>query len=229
VTGVSGNYFKGIETIISSHVGDEGFMFADPGVDTDAKFDEMLGRVYGNSSELAPFIERAKKQYPAVAAPGTPYKTERQRMGQYVSEGSFTCHNRIIVDAYPGKTYVVDYNILPSNHGSDQGGTFFNPQAPQHAGKSAEVLEASVGYQSYLLSTIRTGNPNTQRHQKHTIEWPLVTGLDQPMLGNVLKVESLAGQSGFKLQSDDQLVSKDRCGWWSGVQVAIAKVIPKAS
>jgi carboxylesterase type B len=227
---LSGNYFKGIEVVISSHVADEGTTFSDPAVDTDAKFDEMLERVYGNSSELAPFIERAKKQlYPALSAPGTPYKTERQRMGNYVTEGSFSCHNRIVVDAYPGKTYVVNYAIPPSSHGSDQAGTFFNPQAPQHAGKTAAQLETSMGYQSYIVSTIRSGNPNTYRSQKHSIEWPLASGLGDAMLGNVLKVESLAGHSGLKLQSDDQLVAKDRCEWWSGVQKAIEKVIPKAS
>lgn len=126
-----GNYFKGIESIISSYVTNEGGGFADSSVTDDEKFDQLLLSTYGNSNETTWIKDRVNKLWPPVSAPGSPYKTERKRLSRHVSEGFFTCHNRLIADAYPGKVWTVHYAVPPAGHGSDQIATFFNPASLQ--------------------------------------------------------------------------------------------------
>jgi hypothetical protein len=112
-----------VEAIISSRVSNEGGMFIDSSVTNDEQFDAMIMRSYGNRTELRPFQEKVTKQlYPPVTAAGSPYKTIRDRLTQQSSEMSFTCHNRIVADAYPGKVYSVAYEVSPGTHGSDQTG-----------------------------------------------------------------------------------------------------------
>jgi carboxylesterase type B len=220
----TGNFFKGIKTIISSHVTDEGGSFTDPSITSDAKFDELMALTYGNSSALAQSRSAINTLYPPLAAPNTPFKTEKERMSLYVTEGSFTCHNRGVADAYAGRAYVLHYAVPPSRHGGDQGATFFNPLSPQYAGTPKAELEARQGFQSYLASYIRSGNPNTYRNKETTVEWPMATGHDKAVLSNTLVVDTLAGKSGIKV-ADDALMGKDRCQWWTDVLKAKEKLL----
>ncbi|KAF2423187.1 alpha/beta-hydrolase [Tothia fuscella] len=217
----SGRYWKGIESIISSHVTNEGGTFIDRSITNDAGFDAMILRSYGNRSELAPFREKVIKQlYPPVGTAGSNYKSITDRLTQYASEMSFTCHNRLLADAYPGKTYSVQYAVPPGGHGSDQAGTFFNSLAPQNAGLSKSDVEGRLAFQSYLASFAVTGDPNKKRNKAATIEWPLTTGEKDVTLSNVLNVASLTGSSGLSLIKDDQQV-KDRCSYYTDLAKAM--------
>jgi carboxylesterase type B len=213
-----------MESIISSHVTNEGGMFTDSNVKDDAQFDAMISRSYGNRTELAAAREQIKKLFPAVSSPGSPYATQKDRLTQYVTEMSFTCHNRIIADAYPGRVYSVQYAVPPATHGSDQAGTFFNPSNPQYANLSKADAEARQAFQSYLISFALTGSPNKARNQANTIEWPLTTGLNDTTLSNVLNVESLTGVKGFSLVKDSFQV-KDRCSFWTELQKTVDKIL----
>lgn len=220
---VSGNYFKGIESIISSYVTNEGGGFADSSITDDEKFDQLILSTYGNSNETAWIKDQAKKLWPPISAPGSPYKTERERLGRHVSEGSFTCHNRLIADAYPGKVWTVHYAVPPAGHGSDQVATFFNPANPQYASMTASEREGRAAFQSYLTSFARSGDPNKFRNEGVTVEWPVTKGLEGVTLKDTLRVDSLKGREGFRLVDDDELQAKERCKFWSDVQVSVAK------
>ena len=204
-------------------------MFADSKISDDSKWDEMLNRTYGRISEIALLKEQVNRLYPSPSTPGSTYKTQFQRMGHYVTEGSFTCHNRIVADAYRGKVYTVDYAVPPATHGSDQAGTFFNPLSSQNKALPEAELVSRQGYQSYLVSFARSGNPNTYRNKATTIEWPLATGNDGPSLANVLKVANLGGASGFSLLADDPLQARLRCQYWSDVQKFAEKALAKTT
>lgn len=168
--------------------------------------------------------ERIKKIYPPISSPLSTAKTERQRLGKYVSDSSFICHNRLIADHYPGQVYSVRYAVSPGTHGSDQTGTFYNPNNPRYASLSKAEREGRQAYQSYLVSYAVTGDPNTQRDKKVTVEWPRTTGLDQPALAGVLNVADLTGLKGLSIVSDpDQL--KENCKVWTDIQHALHKVL----
>jgi carboxylesterase type B len=213
-----------MESIISSHMTNEGGMFTDPNVKEDSQFDAMLLRAYGNTSELAAARDQLKRMFPPVSAPNSPYKTQKDRLSNYVSEMSFTCHNRILADAYPGRVYSVQYAVAPGTHGSDQTGTFFNPLSPQNANLSKTEAEARQAFQSYLVSFALTGSPNKGRDQANTIDWPLTTGFNETTLSNVLNIESLTGTSGFSLIKDPLQV-KDRCDFWTNLQKTVDKIL----
>lgn len=223
-----GNFFKGMESIISSYVTNEGGGFADSSVTDDDKFDQLILSTYGNSSETAWIKDRAKQLWPPISAPGSPYKTEHERLGRHVSEGSFTCHNRLIADAYPGKVYTVHYAVPPAGHGFDQIGTFFNPASPQNAALTTGEKEGRAAFQSYLTSFARSGDPNMFRNVKQTIPWPLTTGIEGVTLRDTLTVDSLVGKGGFRL-ADDGLQVKERCKFWSDVQVSVEKSLGKVA
>jgi carboxylesterase type B len=203
----------------------EGGMFIDPNILEDSQFDAMLERSHGNRSELAWARESIKKFFPPVSGPNSPYKTQKDRGSQYVSEMSFTCHNRILADAYPDRIYSVQYAVPPATHGSDQAGTFFNPLSPQFANLSKAEAEARQAYQSYLISFALTGNPNKVRDQANTIDWPLTAGVNGSTLSNVLNVDNLSGKSGFSLVNNDQFQVKDRCHFWTEYQKAVDKIL----
>lgn len=215
-----------MESIISSYVTDEGSGFADSSITDDEKFDQLVVSTYGNSSETAWIKDQMKKLWPPISAPGSPYKTERERLGRHVSEGSFTCHNRLIADAYPRKVWTVHYAVPPAGHGSDQIATFFNPASPQYASLTAAEREGGAAFQSYLISLVRAGDPNKFRSGGQTIEWPKTTGIEGATLRNTLQVDNLKGKEGFRLV-DDELQVKERCKFWNDVQVSVEKSLAK--
>lgn len=219
-----GNYWKGIESIISSHVTNEGGMFTDRSITDDEKFNAMVLSTYGNRSELLEARKKAIALYPAVSVTGSPFKTELDRLSQYVSEQSFTCHNRLIADAYPGKVYSVQYAVSPGTHGSDQRGTFFDSLNPQYANLSKSEIEGRQGFQNMLASFAVAGSPNKRRNNATTIEWQLTTGFNDTLFSNVLNVESLTGAGGFSLVKDS-LQPKDRCGFWTELQKTVEKLL----
>jgi carboxylesterase type B len=137
-------------------------------------------------------------------------------MAMYSTENSFTCHNRLVADGYAGKTYSVEYAVNGATHGADQSATFINP-----TNVSADAVPVRTAFQSYFVSFIRSGDPNKYRN-KETIEWPLTTGFDKPLLSNVLKFEQPIGPKGSSLQ-DDPRQAKDRCAYWTDMQKAIEK------
>jgi hypothetical protein len=183
----------------------------------------VLGE-YGNGTEMNSLRDRAAKLWPSPSAPGSPHKTQFERMTQFIGEYSFLCHNRFIADGYPGKVYSVQYAVSPANHGSDQAGTFFNPLTSQNANLSPAEVESRQGFQSYLISFIRSGDPNKYRNGASTIQWPLTTGFADKELTNVLHVSGLSGAGGLSVVKDEQQ-PKERCQYWVDAQKAVEKVL----
>src|ERR1700761_8259327 len=103
-----GRFWKGLEAVISSRVTDEGSMFVGQPV-TASSFGQMVDSRFGNSSFTKDLKAKANTFYPPLSEKDTPYRSELERMANYVTESSFTCHNRIVADAYAGKVYSVEY------------------------------------------------------------------------------------------------------------------------
>jgi hypothetical protein len=115
--------------------------------------------------------------------------------------------------------------LKPSEHDlTSRTGTFFNSLAPQNAALSKSDIEGRLAYQTYLASFAMTGNPNKNRNKDTTIEWPLATGENDPMLSNVLKVASLTGKSGLSLGQDEQQ-QRDRCSYYTDLAKAVDAIL----
>src|ERR1700760_61197 len=137
--------------IINSHVKNEGAMFVSSTVKDEESFNTYVGGVFGTGKDLAPLSKKAISLYQSIG----PNDTLATRAARFVTEVSFTCHSRSITNSYPGKVYEVVYEVPPSTHGSDQNGTFTSK-------------EGQTGYQSMLVSFIRTGDPNVFRNKEKT-------------------------------------------------------------
>jgi len=155
--------------------------------------------------------------YPAVESPGSPFKNTSERVALFVADAGFNCHHRIIAQAYQGKTFTYQTSLWGGTHYVDQFPSFFDPNG---TGLNLLLLRSSRGikplqaFQSYLVSEMMSGNPNTLRDKATTIEWPATSGLADPALEGILNFSGATGPSGFSIITSPRLV-KDRCDFWN--------------
>ena len=229
----SGNFYKGIESLIISHVRDEAFIFVPPTVQTDADFTNFIQYEFPTYAQTSGVIAAIEARYPPVmSGSNRNYSTEFDRTKALLAEGSFQCNNRYLHDAYAGIDYQLQYSVTPGIHGSDVIPTFYNLNVNLTAigiATSVPVVPGFGGlaqaYQSYLTSHARTGNPNTFKQTFNVppaINWPKPSGGDE--LSNVLNV----GDLGFSLISDPQ-TTESKCDFWRRTAAAVTNLGGKLS
>jgi hypothetical protein len=165
--------------------------------------------------------ERLEQLYPAVETPGSPFKTTGERVALYVADAGFNCHHRILAQAYPEKTYTYQTAFWNGTHYMDQFPSFFDPSGTGINGILSQLsldssgdLKSAQAFQSYLVSEILSGNPNTYRDKMRTIEWPVTTGISEPALKGVLNFTNPVAPGAFSIITSRRLV-KNRCDYWT--------------
>jgi hypothetical protein len=226
-----GRFYKDMTSIVSGYAINEagGRWFVDQSINTSAKFDEYARSGFGNRSSpgLTKLFQRLQELYPAVEKPGSPFKNTNERVALYVADVGFNCHHRALARAYPGATYTYQSSLWGGTHYMDQFPSFFDPNGIgvnnilKLTSKDMTSLQA---FQSYLVSEIVTGDPNTLRNKDKTIEWPITTGYAEPALTNILNFTSPAGPAGFSIITSQRLV-KERCEFWDEVWTEIDRSI----
>ena len=179
-----GKYFHGLESIIISHVKDEAAIFVPSKASADSDFTTFVSNFMPEST-LAPVRDAIATQYPAGAYPNV-----KARLNALIRDGSFTCNNWQLFQAYSDKTptYMMEYDfeiefggevILPALHGTDLAPTFWNDEIifwkflQEIAKKLNKTVKKPVAealalgysifsphYQSYLVSNAIYGDPN---------------------------------------------------------------------
>lgn len=199
----SGNFDKNVESLILSHTSDEAGMFVqDPG-NNETAFQGLLEYNWGKNDLVN---EAMLKHYPAKS---NKWKTQKERVHEFVQTTIFTCNVRYMTEAYKGKTYNVQFARGTGTHGSDIQPTFFNSPG-LFGGQGAKL---SQQYQSYLLSHARTGDVNKMK-MSGLIEWP------KPEWGPQLKQVLNVTDSGFSLIADDKTTAEE-CDLWKDVMAAL--------
>lgn len=216
----SGNYWKGIKSLVLSHVADEAEIFVAPNITTNAEVTSYLTSIYSTAPNT--IINAVLQQYPP-AGNGSKYTTVFNRVKGFIQDSSFVCNVRSLTDAYRGRTYNVQYSRGSGLHGTDISADFYDPTnalSTLLAFRDQNISQFAPSYQSYLVSHARTGDPNTYRNtsgQFPTIEWPKVTDQrNANYLSNVL----YAGDAGYSLFSDNE-TSRDACGFWTNIGAAV--------
>lgn len=222
----TGNYWKGIQSVIISHVSDEADLFVPPGVVTDEQFNTLLNATLPAYAVPAGIIDAIDARYPPVMSSGSNYTLERDRLRDYIGESSFQCNSRFLTDAYDGKNYNLQYSVTPGLHGTDLLPTFYNlnldldvfghdvpfPLVPGF-GSFAQA------YQSYLVSHARSGDPNTYKKTLNippAITWPKPGSSKADEITSVLNAFDL----GFSVVTDS-VTSEARCDFWRQAQAAL--------
>ncbi|KAK8216046.1 Alpha/Beta hydrolase protein [Phyllosticta capitalensis] len=205
----SGNYWKGIESLIISHTSDESELFVDGHIQTDEEFSEFIHDIFPEYAETSGINAAIESFYPPVSTNDT-YDSVTDRTKGFVRDTCFTCPARFLTEAYAGSTWNMEYAMTPGWHATDLLPTFYSSYVSFGGDVPITLIPGfgnlAQGYQSYLTSHARSGDPNTYRSDSSllglfaTVEWTRPTDITAEDLGNVLKVEDL----GFSLGSDDQ-------------------------
>ena len=216
-----GNFFPNV-TLIVSHVSDEASLFVPISMKDDEDFTSTVESVYSL------YTKRGGVTSSIIARYGKRnYTTTFGRAKAFLGDSSFYCNTRYLTDAYKGKTWNIKYSVLPGFHGTDLLPTFYNlnldlddfgssvpfPLVPGFGG-------FSQGYQSYLVSHARTGDPNTYRKRlniPHTVAWPKPDSSGD-RIKDVLQVDNL----GFSIITDGQ-IRRETCDFWQEIMEALTR------
>ena len=158
-------------------------------------------------------------------SPNANYTTERARVKALIGDSSFQCNVRYLSSAYSGKTYNLQYSVTPALHATDLLPTFYNLNLDlaTFGGELSVPLipgfgSFAQGYQSYLVSHARTGDPNTYKKTVNipvAITWPR-PDLSGDQINNILDANDL----GFKVTYDGE-TTQSVCGFWEEVAAAV--------
>ncbi|KAF3917832.1 Acetylcholinesterase [Dactylellina cionopaga] len=211
-----GNYWKGLDSVMVGHTANEGFLFTSTAPSTNRDVSAVISNTFSNAT--ADTVNRILNIYPT---PGLfkKYFTNYLRAADLIGQFVVTCNSRFIAEAYPGKTYSYQFSVIPGIHAEDILFTFWSPDiklGPIQLDFSLSFLTSknlATGWQSYLTSFTRSGNPNTYRERgglPGTSEWAMAQVGDQV---TVLNMDLL----GFSMKYDED-TDAARCNFWkSGI------------
>ncbi|KAK7558512.1 Carboxylesterase family-domain-containing protein [Phyllosticta paracitricarpa] len=206
----AGNFWPRLDALAVSHTGHEGVVFVDASVDSDERWAAYTDFFF------SPVASVARE----VAARFAGLRDPRDRVERVVEQGRIVCNARLLVDRFVDAGLTRVYNMVyyrgEGLHGSDVGPTFATLDP------SKDVQGADVGYQSYLISLARAGDPNTYRLASttapSTVLWPQadVNETRAEQYERALRVVD----EGYVVGADPTDSRMD-CGFWSDVAVAV--------
>jgi hypothetical protein len=156
------------------------------------------------------------KKMPTPAASNGRFKSQRQRIVDFIQFSAFTCNVRFVSEAYKGKTYNAQYSRGDGSHGSDIIPLFYNEGSLLYRTYSlVDPVISTFGpqYHSYYTSHARTGDPNTYRING-TIQWPKAEF--RPSISKVLNITDKS----YDLIDDTRTTAED-CDFWRDVFAAM--------
>ena len=225
----SGNFYKGVDSLILSHVSDEAFIFVPLDVTNDAQFTQFLSEIFPPYAQTAGVTAVVEAHYPPIMSGKSNYSTEFDRTKALLAESSFQCNVRYLSDAYNGKNYNLQYSVTPGFHATDLLPAFYNLNIDLTAlGQNAPFAlipgfgSFAQAYQSYLVSHARSGDPNKYAKVLNippAINWPKAGSSSADVLTKVLN----AGDLGFGLVSD-QMTKESVCGFWRRVAATLTNL-----
>lgn len=108
----TGNYWKGVESMILSHTADESSLFVSGAVQTDAEFSGFLDTVFPNYTRTEGLNAKIEAFYPPVSGKKSKYATQTARVTAFLRESCFTCNVRCKLALFrlpPSLKLVVSY------------------------------------------------------------------------------------------------------------------------
>ena len=225
----SGNFYKGVDSLILSHVSDEAAIFVPLDVTTDAQFSTYISQVFPPYAKSAGVDTAIEARYPPVISSNSNYTTEFDRLNHVLADSSFQCNIRYLSDAYSGNHYNLQYSVTPALHATDLLPIFYDLNIDLTALGATSPFPLIPGfgsfaqaYQSYLVSHARSGDPNKYAKLLNippAIKWPKSGSSSADVLTNVLN----AGDLGFSVVSDQE-TTETVCGFWRKVVAAVTNL-----
>ncbi|KAL8784797.1 MAG: hypothetical protein Q9195_008896 [Heterodermia aff. obscurata] len=226
----TGNFYKGVSSLIISHVANEPDLFTPTNIITDDDFNAFVDSQFPPYAKAAGVNAAIEAHYPPVYSGTTHnYTTEFDRLKALVGDISFYCNVRYLTDAYTPKTYNLKYSVTPALHATDNLPTFYNLNLDLSVLNNSLSFPLIPGfgpfaqaYQSYLVSHARSGDPNTYRKAINippAIPWPKPLN-DGDALAGVLEATDL----GFTVNMADTQTAKSVCSFWFQAEAAMTNL-----
>ncbi|OQV05710.1 hypothetical protein CLAIMM_10397 [Cladophialophora immunda] len=183
--------------VMAGHNTNEGPLFSDPRIRTDADEAAWLRLSLPDISDSA-VAYLLGTLYPATydgSSSSLPYRTPTERATLIVQEGYFTCNVNYMGKAYGADIAEYQFAVPPALHGQDVPYTFFNG-AVNGSGVVAPVAQE---LQRYIVDFVQTGSANG----------PGVPFF--PLYGSGA-VETVLNVTGITHMTDPD--ANRRCAWW---------------
>lgn len=91
----TGNFWKGIQSVILSHTADEASLFVNGAIQTDAQFSGFLDGVFPNYTRSGGVNAKIEAFYPPLGgSKKSKYASQSARVTDFLRDGCFTCHIR---------------------------------------------------------------------------------------------------------------------------------------
>ncbi|KAL2859560.1 carboxylesterase family protein [Aspergillus pseudodeflectus] len=206
-----GNTWKDIDSVLVSHVLDEGSLSVPDDVP------EGLLQHFITSSLPPNSTTQATSMIALFESLYANY-TEKEKVAAVYTTLFFTCNIRAVLEAYPNPAWAFQYSFMDGDinatHAADMPATWYSSELPlpdNYTGTVSDPLFSQ--FQRYLTNHARTGNPNTPCSRKPEYKlayWPKVSWLDADVPRDVLNMVN----EGFEVISDEQM-SKAVCDAWT--------------
>ena len=222
----AGKHWKGLRSIIISHVEDEAFIFTPKGLNEAATFDAFMDGFIPQVA-VASVARAIRARYDCWKSPY--FGNFFSCLQDLIRDGFFTCNARQLHDAYRSiSPYMMSFGFpapyLPAAlHASDLLATFIHSELNVSAlldgigvplSGASLLIPLSQQYQTYLASHAMTGDPNAVQPADAT-EW-LAAGSDDDQLLNVFRVKSPAPLGGyFDNAYRDPIITDSICSFWT--------------
>ncbi|TID25648.1 putative lipase [Venturia nashicola] len=153
----TGNFWKGLESVMLSHTSDEVTMFASSKITTQRSLDDFQRKLLPTAPALQNAVEKHFNKLSTV----------KQRLFDFMQGTIFACNIRFLSQAYADRNFVYQYAKGRGSHGSDILPMFYSRHSPLTALAgtiNSDVIKMAEKLQPYLAAYIVTGDPNTREH-----------------------------------------------------------------
>lgn len=150
----TGNFWKGLDSIMLSHTSDEAYMFASSKITTQSSLDDYQRKLLPTTPALQNAIQQHFNKFPTV----------KERLFNFIA-GTFPCNVRFLSQAYSGRNWVYQFAKGRGAHGSDILPMFYSKHSPLAVLISVlnkDIVKMADKLQPYLAAYITTGDPNNR-------------------------------------------------------------------
>ncbi|RDI76905.1 hypothetical protein Vi05172_g13132 [Venturia inaequalis] len=158
----TGNFWKGLDSILLSHTSDEVYMFASSKITTQRSLDDFQRKLLPTT----PVLQNAIQQH------FNKFRTVKDRLFDLIQGTSFACNVRFLSQAYKGRNWVYQYAKGRGTHGSDILPMFYSRNSPLTAlvgVLNTDVAKMAEKLQPYLAAYITTGDPSNRARGLATV------------------------------------------------------------
>jgi carboxylesterase type B len=223
-----GKYWKGLDSIVVSHVADETGAFVPKFINNETGFRQFLKYLIPQDDlDLVRELIAIKYSNGDV----------RNRTATLLRDPFFTCNTRQLIDAYNDIRghYMMQYNFLSwfglAVHASDLLALFWNEdfdvgaiiaeQYPSTPQVIIRLVSATFGvyaqqYQSYYVSHAISRSPNEAKVETLPV-WSVANTTEDGLVGNVMEAGFSLFGNYFNNRSVDSIVAKSTCDFWAEI------------